>query len=168
MLTDDSIASYQASRTETSPNPSSPGAWTPSSAPRRPPSRPRPARTPAAPNSTGPGSSRQAPAPTPAAWRLVPRLRTRSRCGGGKIWPGGCSSPATRGKLRVRAWRSKRRSRAGEAGGPRVCGGMEGRPPDGDTSVYTWTGSLLKYGFFFWRSGLHILLLNFTSVLFRC
>jgi hypothetical protein len=135
MVTDDTIASYQASRTATSPNPSSPRAWMPSSAPRRPPSRPHRARTPAAPNSTGPGSSCQAPARTPAAWRLAQQRRRRNRCRGGRRWLGGCSSPATRGELRVRAWRRKRRSRGGEGGGPRVCGGMEGRPPDGDTSI---------------------------------
>jgi len=35
-----------------------------------------------------------------------------------------------------------------ESGGSLVCGGMEGTPPDGDTSfarrLHTWTASLLK------------------------
>jgi hypothetical protein len=107
--TTERIGSYQASRTAISPSPNSPRAWTPSSEPRRPPSRPRPTRTRADRNSTVPGISRRATARSPAARLLVWRRRTWSRYGGGRRWLEGCSSPATQGSFRVSAWWSRER-----------------------------------------------------------
>jgi hypothetical protein len=120
-------ASYRASRTAISPNPSSWHGWTRSSASCPPRSRPRPARTRTAP-STGSGSSRRAMAPTAADGRLGrQRRRTRSRCEGGRTWPGGCSSAASRGAQGL--------GRGGaEEEEAQFCG-VEGTPFDSDTPV---------------------------------